>query len=79
MCRYGSNKQKLRVVKTFWELVLENFEDKILQILIGAAVVSLIAGVLQNGLHGLIEGTSILMSIAIIVVVTSVNNYVKEQ
>lgn len=67
------------MVKTFWELVLENFEDKILQILIGAAVVSLIAGVLQNGLHGLIEGTSILMSIAIIVVVTSVNNYVKEQ
>lgn len=70
---------KPRVVKTFWELVLENFEDTILKILIAAAVVSLIVGVIQNGFGGLIEGSSILVSIVIIVVVTSVNNWIKEK
>ena len=58
---------------------MENFEDTILKILIGAAVVSLAAGLIQHGFSGLIEGCSILMSIAIIVVVTSVNNWVKER
>jgi magnesium-transporting ATPase (P-type) len=59
--------------------VLENFEDHILRILIAAAVVSLLAGYFQNGLPGLIEGSTILMSIGIIVTVTSCNNYVKEK
>jgi P-type E1-E2 ATPase len=36
-------------------------------------------GVIQNGFHGLIEGTSILISIVIIVAVTSVNNWIKEK
>lgn len=58
---------------------MECFEDHILQILIAAAAVSLIVGVIQNGLQGLIEGTSILISILIITAVTSINNYVKER
>lgn len=58
---------------------MENFEDKILQILIVAALVSLLVGVIQNGFHGLIEGVSILFSIFLIVSVTSVNNWVKEK
>lgn len=69
----------MRTVRTFWELILENFEDRILQILIAAAIVSLLVGVIQNGLSGLIEGVSILISIVIIVSVTSVNNWIKER
>ena len=69
----------MRKVRTFWELILENFEDRILQILIAAAIVSLLVGVIQNGLSGLIEGVSILISIVIIVSVTSVNNWIKER
>jgi magnesium-transporting ATPase (P-type) len=40
---------KPRTTKTFGELVMECFEDHILQILIAAAAVSLIVGVIQNG------------------------------
>ena len=61
------------------ELVLECFEDTILQILIAAATVSFVAGYIQNGWFGMIEGSTILLSIMIIVIVTSVNNYVKEK
>jgi magnesium-transporting ATPase (P-type) len=60
-------------------LVAENFEERILQILMLAAVVSLLVGFLQNGIYGLIEGCSILISIIIIVSVTSTNNYIKEK
>jgi magnesium-transporting ATPase (P-type) len=58
---------------------LEPFEDRILQILIVAAIVSLICGVAEHGWGGLIEGVSILISIVIIVTVTATNNYVKEK
>lgn len=58
---------------------MENFEERILQILILAAFVSLVVGMIQNGFFGLIEGASILVSIVIIVSVTSVNNWVKEK
>jgi magnesium-transporting ATPase (P-type) len=61
------------------QLIMENFEDRILQILIAAAIVSLICGVIENGWGGLIEGVSILMSICIIVSVTATNNWVKEK
>ena len=47
--------------------------------MIGAAIISLVCGLIQHGLGGLIEGASILISIAIIVVVTSVNNWIKER
>jgi magnesium-transporting ATPase (P-type) len=76
---FGSNKIKVRQVKTVLELLMEPFEDRILQILIAAAVVSLICGVAQHGWNGLIEGVSILMSICIIVSVTATNNYIKEK
>lgn len=58
---------------------MENFEDRILQILIAAAIVSLVCGVIEHGWGGLIEGTSILISICIIVSVTATNNWVKER
>jgi len=59
---------------------LENFEDLILNILIGAAFVSLILGIINEGwAKGWIEGVSIFIAIAIIVLVTTANNYVKEK
>ena len=45
-----------------------------------AAVVSLIIGVVQEGFpEGLIEGTSILIALVIIITVTSGNNYMSEK
>lgn len=69
-----------RKIKTIWELFCENFEDFILKVLIAAAAVSLVLGVINEGWKkGWIEGASIFIAIAIIVVVTTSNNYVKEK
>ena len=62
------------------ELILENFDDRINQILLGAALVSLAIGLYKEGFPtGLIEGTSIALALLIIVSVTSVNNYISEK
>jgi Ca2+ transporting ATPase len=59
---------------------MENFEDKILQILLIAATVALIINVAKNGWEkGWVEGTSIFFAVIIIVSVTAGNNYVKEK
>jgi magnesium-transporting ATPase (P-type) len=62
------------------ELILENFDDVINQILCAAAVVSIIIGLVQHGFpEGLIEGTSILIALNIIIFVNSGNNYLSEK
>jgi Ca2+ transporting ATPase len=62
------------------ELVLENFEDEMLRILCASAAISLVLGILTEGLaEGWLEGASILLAVVIIVTVTSGNNYIKEQ
>ena len=61
-------------------MVLQNFEDPMLQILCVAAVISLTLGIAMQGLaQGWIEGFSILLAVIIITVVASGNNYMKEQ
>lgn len=61
------------------ELIMENFEDPINKILCAAAVVSLVIGLGQHGFpDGMIEGTSILIALCIIIVVNSGNNYLSE-
>jgi Ca2+ transporting ATPase len=77
--RYGSNKLKERKGKTILEMIGEAFEDTILQILIGAAIVSTIVGIIKDGWMGLVEGGSILMAVVIIVAITTANNYKKEK
>ena len=59
---------------------MENFDDAILKILIVAAVVTLIIGIIEKGwLLGSVDGVSILMAIVIIILVTTGNNYSKEK
>lgn len=59
---------------------MENFEDRILQILLIAAFVALIIGIWKEGIeHGWVEGLSIFIAVSIIVSVTAGNNYVKEK
>lgn len=72
---------------TFFELVKEALEDRMMQILIVSAILSLILGLTvpdpHTGKvdydHGWIEGTAILVSVCIVTMVTSLNNYQKEQ
>ena len=77
---YGKNSFPPPQIKTIMELILENFDDLINQILCGAAVVSIIIGLVQHGFpEGLIEGTSILIALNIIIFVNSGNNYLSEK
>jgi magnesium-transporting ATPase (P-type) len=77
---FGENRFPPPKIKTLWELVMDNFDDPINRVLLAAAVVSLVIGVLQEGFPGgLIEGTSIIIALTIIIVVGSVNNYRSER
>lgn len=59
---------------------MENFEDYINQVLLGASLVSMVIGCIQEGFpEGLVEGTSILIALFIIIVVNSGNNYISER
>ncbi|GET87615.1 P-type ATPase, putative [Leishmania tarentolae] len=72
---------------SFMDMVWESLEDRMVQILIISALVSLVLGLtvpdqdtgLVDYAHGWIEGTAILLSVAIVTLVSSINNYQKEQ
>ena len=62
------------------ELVMENFDDPINVILLAAAIVSVVIGLLKEGFpEGLIEGTSIMIALVLIIVVNSGNNWISER
>jgi len=59
---------------------MENFDDKINLILLAAAGVSIVIGLIKDGFpEGLIEGVSIMIALVIIIVVNSGNNWVSER
>jgi magnesium-transporting ATPase (P-type) len=61
-------------------LIADNFNDTINKVLLAAALVSLIIGLIQKGFpDGLLEGVSIFIALTIIIVVTSTNNYISER
>lgn len=61
-------------------LICENFEDRVNQILLAAALVSIIIGVAREGFPGgLIDGISIFVALTIICVVSSIQNYISER
>jgi magnesium-transporting ATPase (P-type) len=49
------------------------------KILLGAAIVSIVIGVIKDGFAGLIDGLSILIALIIITAVNSINNYISER
>ena len=51
-----------------------------LRVLCGAAVVSIVIGIIEEGIaEGWYDGAAILLAVCIIVSVTTTNNYMKEQ
>lgn len=73
------NEIQKRKATTCCTLIMEPFEDRILQILIVACVVQLAIGIYENGAMGCIDGVSIFIAIIIITIVTAGNNYIKEK
>lgn len=59
---------------------MENFDDKINLILLAAAAVSIVIGLIKDGWpEGLIEGISIMIALVIIIAVNSGNNWISEK
>lgn len=76
---YGSNYYQAQESKTLWSFIVESFEDTMLRILLAAATVSFIVEMLEDYTTGWMDGLTIFMSVAIIVSVSSINNYMKEK
>jgi Ca2+ transporting ATPase len=77
---FGDNYPIVKPPKTILELIIENFEDEMLRILCASAAISLVLGIVTEGLaEGWLEGASILVAVVIIVTVTAGNNYIKEK
>ena len=77
---YGSNYVAPKSSKSFFELMVEAAADSTLILLMVSAVVSLVLGIcFEDPSTGWIEGTAILISVFIVVLVTSGNNYAKEK
>ena len=77
---FGTNERREIKTRGICEMIAEQFEDKILQILLAAALVSLCIGIWQEGLQkGWIEGLTIYIAVAIIICVTVANDYTKEK
>ena len=78
---YGHNwKEKIKP-KTFWELIIEAFEDFLLRILMGAAIFSIVVNMATADADHLsiawIEGFAILVAVAICIIITAINNWGK--
>ena len=77
---FGKNFIPPKPPKTFLQLVFEALEDTILRILIVAAIVSLVLGmVIESVETGWIEGVAILVAVAVVSLVTAVNDWQKEK
>ena len=77
---FGSNSFPPPKIKTIWELIAENFDDPINVVLLIAALVSVVIGLIkEKSPKGLIEGTSIMIALMIIIIVNSGNNYISER
>jgi len=77
--KFGPNRIPEPPVKTLMEFIIEGLQDKTLIMLMCAACVSLILGIIENPSTGWIEGTAILFAVVIVVMVSSLNDYSKEQ
>jgi calcium-translocating P-type ATPase len=75
---FGSNTLPASPRKTFLQLFVDTFDDATLQILIVAAIVSLVIGIYDDPATGYVEGVAILAACLIVSVVTAINDYQKE-
>lgn len=78
--KYGSNAKKEKEAQTFMDFVFNALEDPMLRYLLLASLVSTLIGIYQEGLaSGWIEGFSIFLAVFIVVTISSIQNYSKDQ
>lgn len=77
---FGRNDPPQRKSTGICEMILECFEDLMLQVLVVASIVSTAIGIIEDGWKtGWMEGAAIMLAIVLIVSVTAGNNFVKER
>lgn len=85
LAQFGPNILKKKEPVTFLEFIVDAFSDRVVQILTVAAIVSIILGVTVPNPHtgvveystGWIEGLAICISVIVVVLTGSINNYQK--
>ena len=74
--QWGNNHLPPEKENSILQHIIECFEDPCLRILLGAAIISLLIGVLKDGIKtGWIEGTAIFAAVFIVVSISSYMNY----
>ena len=76
---YGDNRPEQPPAISFMALVWDTFEDTTLIILLIAALLSLIVGVIEDSASGWLEGAAILIAILLVIIITACNDYMKYQ
>lgn len=79
---YGNNEKEKVKSKTFWELAWNALEDFLLRVLIVAGIFSIVINMIMESHDrhiAWIEGFAILLSVAIVVIVSVVNDMKKEK
>jgi len=76
---YGSNELPLPPKPSLFELCLESSEDPTIIMLVASAIISLILGlgIERDFEHGWIEGTSIIVTVCLVVAVSGITDYAK--
>lgn len=75
---FGNNHPHVQTRRTILEIIFDILQDTVLQILILAAIVSLIMGTIQDPTSGWLEGLAILFAVIIVTTVTATNDYLKD-
>ena len=75
---FGDNTFPSPPMKSFLRLFVETFDDKVLMILIVAAVVQIVISQIYPHGEGLLEGVAILVAVLLVSLVTAGNDYSKE-
>jgi len=77
---WGTNKKNDILDRSYFEHVMDSLNDQMLQILLAAAAVSLVIGILKDGIQtGWIEGTAIFFAVFIVVNITAYMNSTEEK
>jgi calcium-translocating P-type ATPase len=77
--KYGSNEFPEYPLKSYWEFLWDAMQDTTLLVLLAAAAVSLIIGIIEEGTEeGWIEGGAIFIAVALVSNITAINDYSKQ-
>lgn len=76
---FGENTAPKPQRTPFWESLRDAFNDRILFVLAICAVLSIITGMVVSPSNGWVEGVSILLAIALIVLISSCNDWSKDK